>query len=190
MCRSERGPTQRIWGTPNREYGEPVGTPANPQVKAGRKTPTETTPHGTKSGRPGERWNPPGVACLYLNADVLTARNNVVYRFAGLPYGPEDLEPTEAPVLIVVKVPASLALDAFSDKGLTAVGLPTTYPLDSADDPVAHSVCQPIGTAAYQAGLDGVASHSAAPCSGRELAWFPRSQPAVATERVSFTAWW
>ncbi len=31
---------QRIWGTPNREYGEPAGTPANPQVKAGHKTPT------------------------------------------------------------------------------------------------------------------------------------------------------
>ncbi|MCY4494547.1 MAG: RES domain-containing protein [Acidimicrobiaceae bacterium] len=138
----------------------------------------------------GQRWNPPGVACLYLNVDVLTARNNVVGRFAGLPYGPEDLEPTEAPVLIVVKVPEGLALDAFSDKGVTAVGPPTTYPLDSADNLVAHSVFQPIGTAAYQAGLDGVASHSAAPGSSRELAWFPRSQPASVTERVSFSAWW
>ena len=36
----ERVPTQRIWGTPQREYGEPAGTPANPQVKAGHKTPT------------------------------------------------------------------------------------------------------------------------------------------------------
>ena len=70
----------------------------------------------------GQRWNPPGVACLYLNDDMPTARNNVVDRFAGLPYGPEDLEPAEAPVLIVVKVPAGRALDAVSDKGLAAVG--------------------------------------------------------------------
>ena len=138
----------------------------------------------------GQRWNPPGVACLYLNDDMPTARNNVVDRFAGLPYGPEDLEPAEAPVLIVVKVPAGRALDAVSDKGLAAVGLPITYPLDGTGNLVAHSVCQPIGTAACEAGLDGVASRSAAPGSGRELAWFPRSKPVAETQRLSFTAWW
>ena len=67
----------------------------------------------------GQRWNPPGVACLYLNDDIATARSNIVHRFAGLPYGPEDLEPAEAPVLIVVEVPAGQALDAVSDEGLT-----------------------------------------------------------------------
>ena len=102
----------------------------------------------------GQRWNPPGVACLYLNDDMPTARNNVVDRFTGLPYGPEDLEPAEAPVLIVVKVPTGRALDAVSDKGLAAVGLPITYPLDGTGNLVAHSVCQPIGTAACETGLD------------------------------------
>ena len=110
----------------------------------------------------GQRWNPPGVACLYLNDDMATARSNIADRFAGLPYGPEDLEPAEAPVLIVVEVPAGQALDAVSDEGLAAVGLPVTYPLDSDGDVVAHSFCQPIGAAARDAGLDGVASRSAA----------------------------
>ena len=40
------------------------------------------------------------------------------------------------------------------------------------------------------AGLDGVASRSAAPGGGRELAWFQRSDPTVATERLAFNAWW
>lgn len=28
----------------------------------------------------GQRWNPPGVACLYLNEDMATARSNIVVR--------------------------------------------------------------------------------------------------------------
>ena len=138
----------------------------------------------------GQRWNPTGVACLYLNDDAATARSNIVARFAGLPYGPEDLEPTEAPVLVVVEVPAGDALDAVSDEGLAAVGLPVTYPLDSSGNVIAHNVCQRIGIAARDAGLDGVACRSAAAGGGRELAWFPRSEPAVATDRLSFDAWW
>jgi len=93
-------------------------------------------------------------------------------------------------VLIIVEVPAGQALDAVSNDGLTEIGLPNTYPLDSAGEIIAHSVCQPIGAAARDAGLDGVASRSAAAGGDRELAWFPRSEPAVATERLSFDAWW
>ncbi len=138
----------------------------------------------------GQRWNPPGVVCLYLNDDIATARSNIVHRYAGLPYGPEDLKPAEAPVLIVVEVPAGEALDAVTDDGLAAIGLPGTYPLDSGGEVIAHSVCQPIWAAVRGTGLDGVASRSAAAGGGRELAWFPRSEPAVATERLSFDAWW
>lgn len=57
----------------------------------------------------GQRWNPPGLPCLYLNEDTATARSNVAHRFAGLPYGPEDLKPTESPVLVIVEVPAGRA---------------------------------------------------------------------------------
>ena len=138
----------------------------------------------------GQRWNPPGLQCLYLNEDTSTARNNIAHRFTGLPYGPEELKPTESPVLIIVEVPAGLALDAVSDEGLTAVGLPVTYPLDSYGTTLAYDVCQPIGAAAHDAGLDGVASRSATQGGGRELAWFPRSEPAVATGRLAFETWW
>ena len=138
----------------------------------------------------GQRWNPRGVACLYLNDDIATARNNIVHRFAGVPYGPEDLEPAEAPVLIIVEVPAGRALDAITDEGLTEIGLPNTYPLDDSGEDIAHGICQPIGAAARAAGLDGVASRSAAVGGGRELAWFPRSEPAIATERLALDAWW
>ena len=93
-------------------------------------------------------------------------------------------------MLIVVEIPAGQALDAVTDEGLTEIGLPNTYPLDDSGEIIAHGICQPIGTAAHAAGLDGVASRSAAVGGGRELAWSPRSEPAIATERLSFDAWW
>lgn len=74
----------------------------------------------------GQRWNPPGLPCLYLNEDKDTAR----------------------------------------------------------------SICQLIGAAAHDAGLDGLASRSATEGGGRELAWFPRKEPAVATDSLAFDTWW
>ena len=50
----------------------------------------------------GQRWNPPGMQCLYLNRDEDAARANVARRFAGLAYGPADLDPATAPVLVEV----------------------------------------------------------------------------------------
>ena len=37
---------------------------------------------------------------VYLNGDERVARANVLQRFEGLPYGPEDLEPSAAPALV------------------------------------------------------------------------------------------
>jgi hypothetical protein len=49
----------------------------------------------------GGRWNPPhSFAVLYLNRDRQTARRNVDRLLADQPYGPEDLDPTEAFVLV------------------------------------------------------------------------------------------
>lgn len=139
---------------------------------------------------PGQRWNPPGLACLYLNGDIDTARANVTKRFEGLPYGPEDLDPATAPLLLGVEVPAGEAADAFTDAGLAATGLPDSYPHDSAGRLIPHSVCQPVGQAAHDAGLDGVDCRSAASTGGRELAWFPRDEPAVEASRLAFDRWW
>ena len=139
---------------------------------------------------PGQRWNPPGLECLYLNQNVATARANVARRFTGLPYGPEDLEPATAPLLLGVGIADGKAADAFTDAGLVSVGLPTSYPLDAAGGLIRHNVCQPVGRSVHDAGLDGIDCRSAASSRGRELAWFPRGAPASETSRLAFEHWW
>jgi hypothetical protein len=122
----------------------------------------------------GGRWNPSGgFGVLYLNASVEVARANVERLYVGLPYGPEDLDPTQAPLLVSVDVLADEYVDAVSDEGLAALGLPTTYPVDAQGGTVPHSDCQPIGQAAYDDHEPGIGCRSAAPgASGEELAWF------------------
>lgn len=142
------------------------------------------------SAPPGQRWNPPGPACLYLNHNVTTARANVMKRFVGLPYGTEDLDPATAPLLLGVVVPDGEASDAYTEAGLSALGLPPTYPHDIAGDMVPHYVCRPIGRAVYDAGLDGVDCRSAVADDCRELAWFPRRRTASETSRLAFDNWW
>ncbi|MCY3618164.1 MAG: RES family NAD+ phosphorylase [Acidimicrobiaceae bacterium] len=138
----------------------------------------------------GQRWNPPGMECLYLNRDEYTARANVLRRFAGLAYGPEDLDPATAPVLVEVTVPAGQAADAYSDNGLASLGLPHTYPHNPDGSLIPHSTCQPIGTTVLDAGLDGVDYRSAAAGGDRELAWFPRGAAARQRSRRTFDDWW
>ncbi len=139
---------------------------------------------------PGGRWNPPGLACLYLSADLVTARANVGRLFEGQPYGPEDLDPLTAPILVEVAVPDGTAADAFTDDGLRELGLPTSFPHDSRGDLIPHAACQPIGRAVVMAGLDGVDCRSAAHSDGREFAWFPRDAPAREVSRRPFAHWW
>ena len=142
---------------------------------------------------PGQRWNPPGLPCLYLNHDVATARVNVQQRFAGLPFSPESLDPATAPQLVEVDIPDGQAADARTPHGLTALGLPTSYPHDADGHLVAHTVCQPIGQAAYDANLDGIDYRSAAPGGTRELAWFLRDSRhpnLTPTSRRPFDQWW
>ena len=138
----------------------------------------------------GQRWNPPGMACLYLNRDETTARANVLRLFAGLAYGPEDLDPATAPLLISVAVPAGHAADAYTDDGLGSLGLPATYPRDTDGSFVPHGTCQAIGTTVFAAGLQGVDYRSAAPGGDRELAWFARGSDALEASRRSFDDWW
>ena len=126
----------------------------------------------------GGRWNAPrAFAVVYLNADERVARANLLQRFASLPYGPEDLEPATAPLLVSTVVPDGDFLDAVSDAGCTAAGLPPTYPLGEDGAQVPHERCRPVGQAAWDAGLPGIACRSAAqaaPPGGEELAWFAR----------------
>lgn len=138
----------------------------------------------------GQRWNPPGLPCLYLNQDEATARANVNRLFAGLPYGPEDLDPATAPLLLDVVLPDGTAADAYTDDGLQGLGLPTTYPVGTDGVLIPHAECQPIGQQAFDAGLDGVDCRSAAEGGNRELAWFARNAVASESSRRGFDEWW
>lgn len=75
--------------------------------------------------RDGGRWNPPNsFPVLYLCADRTVARGKVDRLLADAPYGPEDLAPEAAPLLVEVEVAEAERLDVVSDAGCEAVGLP------------------------------------------------------------------
>jgi hypothetical protein len=143
----------------------------------------------------GGRWNPPGsFPVLYLNEDVVTARINLQVFLAGLPYGPEDLRDHAGPVLVEAALPRRQDVaDVHSPGGVSAAGLPASYPRDASGVLIGHERCQPIGVTALEAGLRGVRCRSArAPYgAGRELAWFPASPRSRARTIAvqAFTAW-
>jgi hypothetical protein len=141
----------------------------------------------------GGRWNPPAsFGVLNVFDSVAVARANVEHLFVGLPYGPEDLDNGAAPMLLDLDVPVESYADAVTDTGLVRLGLPTTYPRDSAGRTVPHSICQPIGQAVHDDVEPGVACRSAAVgTAGEELVWFAlqsRSRPKLAQMR-SFEEW-
>ena len=141
----------------------------------------------------GGRWNAPGAfPVVYLNASEGVARANLLQRFARLPYGPEDLDPSAAPVLVSTVVPEDDFVDVVTDAGCAAVELPVSYPADSEGVPVAHGVCRPVGRAAWDAGLPGIACRSAAPAAppgGEELARFDRGERLKPLRTRGFADW-
>jgi hypothetical protein len=128
----------------------------------------------------GGRWNPPeSFPVVYLCRTVAVARANVYRLLAGQPYGPEDLRPGAGPVLVVTRAPERRYMNAVTDAGLAAVGLPRSFPRDGRGRIVPHRRCQPIGERAHERGLPGVAARSAAPTApagGEELAFFGRGR--------------
>lgn len=148
---------------------------------------------GTFAAQRGGRWTPSapdGFPTVHLNADRETARANVRQRFEGQPFGPDDLDPEAAPVLVTTEVPPGQALDAVAPKALTSLGLPMTYPRYDSGKPIPWEVCQAIGAQAFAAGLDGIACISAARGGTRELAWFPRGRRLPKTKVERFAAWY
>lgn len=131
----------------------------------------------------GGRWNPiASFPVLYVNGDVATARMQIERLLAGSPVTLDDLD-GEAYLLVAATLPgAQTCADAVTDEGLRALGLPDTYPRDSAGEEISHTVCQPIGREVQKAGLHGIWCRSA--CTGdergRELAWFPFDPGATA----------
>ncbi len=150
----------------------------------------------TFAAKHGGRWNPPNShRTLYLNEDRATARLNLRLFIDGWPYEPEDLRDDTGPVLVQATLPPRQSVaDVHSRKGVAAVNLPATYPLDENGHLVEHSICQVIGLRARQAELRGVLARSArAPDgTGRELAWFPATRVSQARKGVieSFETWY
>lgn len=98
------------------------------------------------------------------------------------------------PLLIGAALPRDQDVaDAHSPRGVAAVNLPATYPLDANGDPVPHARCQPIGQGILDAGLRGVRARSAQSPNGtgRELAWFPATARSRArrVETLDFERW-
>ena len=139
---------------------------------------------------PGGRWNPPGLACLYLNADLDTAKANALTRFEGRPVSIHDIDPASAPHLVEIEIADGTALDAFTPQGIAAAGLPPSYPTGADGRIVPHARCQPIGRQAHTAGLNGIDSRSAAVGGNRELAWFPDTGSARLISRRPKSDWW
>ncbi len=147
---------------------------------------------GSYSAERGGRWNPPGsFPVVYLNATVEVARANVARRFKGMPFGPEDMDPVEAPVLVTAAVADALYVDAVTAGGLAELGLPSTYPIDNDGRVVPHERCRPIGVRALESGERGIADRTAAGAeiSGEELAWFQREHSLEAEATADFDAW-
>ena len=148
------------------------------------------------SQKNGGRWNAPGAfRPLYLNDTIGTARIQVLHKLAGLPYGPEDLEPDQQHDLVRVDVPRGSYLDCVSEFGLVAVGLPRTYPRHRNGRPVTHATCQPIGQQAFNGNLPGIACRctaTGATATSEELCFFDRpgqARPRLVS-RTPFADWW
>jgi RES domain-containing protein len=147
------------------------------------------------SKQQGGRWNAPGsYGVLYLNMTEQTARLQVEHKLAGHPYEIEDLEPAAQHDLVEVDVVETDALDLVSDAGLQAVGLPVSYPLDAAGQPVAHEQGHLVGQAAFDEPLPAIACRSAAAgaaLTDEELAVFDRAVGIVTeTGRRPFADWY
>jgi hypothetical protein len=150
--------------------------------------------YGRFAARAGGRWNAPrSFPVVYLCGSLPVARANVYRRLEGQPYGPEDLDPDTAPVLVSARVPRALYVDAVTRRGLAALGLPATYPRTASGRIVGHRRCQAIGRATWEAGERGIACCSAAPTAppdGEELAWFERRGRRLQAERSEpFEQW-
>ena len=151
---------------------------------------------GNHAARTGGRWNPAGsFGCVYLCASLAVARANVYRKLRDQPYGPEDLDPATAPVLIAIRVPEARYADLVSARGLESAGLPTTYPRDSGGRRISWSRCQRVGLAAWEEDHPGLACRSAAPrapATGRdseELAHFDRGRRLRVRSRRRFADW-
>ena len=140
----------------------------------------------------GARWNPRGAfGALYLCATVEVAAANGRNQHSGRAIGLFSLRPERRPQLQRFDVAAERFADIVSVKGVEAAGLPPEFPYN-----VGWSRCQPVGQAAHDAGLPGIACRSAAECTrtswlGEELAVFDSApRPKAVGKPKRFAEWY
>jgi RES domain-containing protein len=144
---------------------------------------------GAYAAMHGGRWTTPGsYPTVYLCQTIPVARGIVNHNFDGLPYGPEDITPDAAPLLLDVTVAPAECLDVTNPTAAEALGLPPTYPLDATGIEIRWEACQPVGQQAYDAGLAGVACLSAR-ANGEELAHFNRASDLALARARPFAEW-
>lgn len=147
----------------------PYRGPAYRLVPAAAHDPTDarfsldpgTSPHGG-------RWHPPGAfPVLYTACDLRTCRLRYLRWLAdeGLEEG--DLAPDRRRVVYELHVRQDRLVDAVSDEGLAALGLPPSYP-----GGIGHDVTQPIGRTVHEQGLPGVWCRSSVLPPAQEIALF------------------
>jgi hypothetical protein len=139
----------------------------------------------TYAARFGGRWNPPdSYPTLYLNRDIETARANARRTYEGEAFGLFDLNPVARPHLQIVELEPCKPVDAVTEKGLLALGLPADFPTNTP-----REICQPIGKQCHDAGAPGIAARSAAHENGEELALFTLDL-ARKGQRIAFVDWY
>ena len=155
--------------------------------------PDDATP-AAPSNRSG-RWQPTGhVNTLRLAASRTVARAAVIQMLEGTPVRPEDLRGDRGPALAHVRLPRrQTVVDAHSDEGLAALGLPRTFPQGTAARQVPVARTRAIADEASAAGAHGVWCRSAdiTALNEDELVWFATGKAtADVVEVVPFGDWW
>jgi len=148
----------------------------------------------------GGRWNSSGeFGVLYLCRTLAVAAANARANFAFEIHSLYDLKSEFRPVLLEMTIPATperTFVDAVTDAGCAALGLPETYPLARDGKLVSHAACRKIGSSAYRSAERGIACRSAAEAAhgtwpGEELALFDRSAGiARRGKRRAFNDWY
>lgn len=139
----------------------------------------------------GGRWNPPGsFGVLYLNASLEGARANArrfIYDQFGPDVLPEDIQPAYLPDAAAFAVDITAFVDAVTRRSRANLRLAAAYAPRAG-----YHECRRVGTAAYAAAEDGIATASAVVRQSEELAIFDRSVERVAHagRRRRFRDWW
>lgn len=147
----------------------PYRGPAYRLVPVAARDPTDarfsidpgTSPHGG-------RWHPPGsYPTLYTACDRRICRLRYLRWLADEGLEEDDLRPDRRRVVYELRLSQDRLVDAVSDEGLSALGLPPGYP-----EGVGHDVTQPIGQALHDQGHPGLWCRSSVLPPAQEIALF------------------